>query len=55
MWYAMVIQAVKQLTKILWTYSKSTDPKITAKGTLTYPIRQMIQSLPGDFIDVQVD
>ena len=55
MWYAMVIQAVKQLTKMLGTYPKSAGPKITPKGTLTYPIRQTIQTLPGDFIDVQDD
>ena len=43
------------LTKISGTYPKSADPKITLKGTSTYPIRYMVQTLPGDFIDVQGD
>ena len=41
--------------KISETYPESGDPKITPKGTLTYPINYMVQSLPGDFIDIQGD
>ena len=41
--------------KISGPYPESGDPKITRKGTLTYPINYMIRSLRGDFIDIQGD
>ena len=34
------------------TYPKSADPKITPKGTLTYPMRYMAQFLSGVTSDV---
>ena len=37
------------------TYPKSADPKITPERTLTYLLRYIVQTLPGDFIDVLGD
>ena len=37
------------------TYRKSADPKIALKGTLTCPVRYIVQNLPVHFIDVQGD
>ena len=41
----------RQLTKNR-TYPKSAGPKITPKGTLTYPMRHMIQILQSATTDV---
>ena len=38
----------QELTKKSGIYPKSTDPKITSKGTLAYPRRYMVQTFPGD-------
>ena len=48
-------QNIIQQIKTSGTHPKSVDPKITLKGSLTYPIRYMVQTLPGDFIGVQGD
>ena len=38
--------------KNLQDYPKSADPKITQKGTLTYPMRYMVQIVPDVTTDV---
>ena len=42
----------QELTKKSGTYPKSADPKITAKGTSTYPMRYMAQILPDVTTDI---
>ena len=45
----------QELTNKSSTYCKSADPKKTPKEILANPIRYMVQTLPGDLIDVQGD
>ena len=42
----------QELTKKSKTYPKSADLKITRKSTLTYPMRNLAQILPGVTTDV---
>ena len=41
-----------ELTKKTETFPKSTDPKITPKGTLAYPMKYMSQISPDVTTDV---
>ena len=41
-----------ELTKKSETFPKSTDPKITPKGTLAYPMKYMSQISPNVTTDV---